>query len=240
MMQNAISIVIPRFLALLIVCLYLAIKFWRHRHLFVPWVLITLGTIGLWLGGTFIQIPFFGLEINSLIVVAIIIQLININPQKINQAVNGSIKLIVLATILGVLFGGIFAWLTLGNRTIAQGEINYLMTVFLVLQIAIGEEIFFRGFIQGYLKNLGLGFWEVAFLQSLPFVVSHTNFFDPQNFVLAGPILLTIFSITSGWLTWKSNNILVAIVFHFITNFASLMLINYVLNPTPLQNSILS
>lgn len=96
-----------------------------------------------------------------------------------------------------------------------KGKINPLsfnLILFLLLGVAIPEELFFRGFIQEKLCNN----LKAVIVSSFMFTFAHIpNLLFHRDFYS----LLTFFpSFIMGWLYMKTSNLLPSIIFHFLAN----------------------
>lgn len=88
-------------------------------------------------------------------------------------------------------------------------------TVFLVSLLAgVGEELLFRGVIQGGLEGL-LGAWPALILASLLFGVMHA--LTRAYFIIA-----TLMGLYLGWIYMRTGNLLIPILIHFLYDWAVL------------------
>lgn len=94
-----------------------------------------------------------------------------------------------------------------------QGELRAAEMLGACLLAPVAEELFFRGFWQNSLKNLGYG-WAII-LPSLLFAVFHNPVAAPGAFAMG---------VLGGVLTARYGSIAPAVVFHATSNFAVLMI----------------
>jgi len=99
--------------------------------------------------------------------------------------------------------------ITRDNLTLA------IAAVVIAIGAPISEELFFRGFIFSGL--LRLGFWPAALVSGLLFTLFHL---DPGSVIPFGLI-----GILMAWLYWSRGTLWDSIVFHFLFNSTSFMLL---------------
>ncbi|MFN0097011.1 MAG: lysostaphin resistance A-like protein [Dehalococcoidia bacterium] len=86
-----------------------------------------------------------------------------------------------------------------------------LAGVIALVAAPLGEEIFFRGFMQtGFMKY---GTWPAIAITAMIFAVAHLSLGAMIPFFIAGAAL--------GWLYWRRGNLWDSIVFHFLFNATS-------------------
>jgi membrane protease YdiL (CAAX protease family) len=105
---------------------------------------------------------------------------------------------------------------------------NYTKFAFitLYLQSSIAEEILFRGWFLSYLRQSNIKFISANFIQSGIFAILHITIFFDNLGQLFGVFLL---GFTGGYITWKNNNVISAIVMHVVFNL-SIILASSILN----------
>ena len=82
---------------------------------------------------------------------------------------------------------------------------------------SIFEEPIFRGFLWGYLRNLGLKENYVWIIQAILFWIAHINYIDkPFTFYFTVPLM----GLVLGLLAWKSRSISTSMLTHAIYNSA--------------------
>ncbi len=214
-----------RILVMLLVCIYLIAKSIRLHHLVVPWKLMAWGSIGLVVAGSATKI--FQFRVNNLILLMSFYYLVNTDMfRKILSRIFFR-REIILGIASGVIFGGLFWLVNLGNLKNSIASVSFFWVLATYVQVAIGEELLFRSYFLDRLLEYDLTFWESNLLQSLLFVSAHTNVLmqNPTNWNAL--VLLLLFSLAMGWLMWKRQNILIVIVAHFVTIIFAALLIIY-------------
>lgn len=102
-------------------------------------------------------------------------------------------------------------------RTESTGDLLLVILGGVVLAAA-GEEMLFRGFLQVTLENKG-DVTRAVLLSSITWTIIHGNPYWAIQIFLIGIII--------GYLAWRSNSILPAIMVHGIYNLAGILLINF-------------
>ena len=86
-----------------------------------------------------------------------------------------------------------------------------------LLKVSIIEEVYFRGFLLGYLKEYKMRFWSANLIQSLLFVIAHM-----PRYLVGGDwlslALVFLIALGSGYVVWGKKNIVGGILLHFLAN----------------------
>ncbi len=90
-----------------------------------------------------------------------------------------------------------------------------IAAVVVVIGAPLSEELFFRGFVFSGLVRWG--FWPAALVSGCAFALFH---FDPGSF-----IPFSIIGVLMAWLYWSRGSLWDSILFHFLFNLTSFMLL---------------
>lgn len=82
--------------------------------------------------------------------------------------------------------------------------------------VVISEELFFRGFLWGGLRNRGYSNRNILLIQAILFTVAHINVFQPRT--ATSFLFIFIQGIIYGIFAWKSRSILPGIIIHTFHN----------------------
>ena len=207
------------FVLLILFWMYLIIYSYRHREKSIsPWG-FGIVIIGILLKGQtfgyFDQIVVFRIDIA--LVVSLFGVLWNINNIR-NLFFTRNFGVFFRNLGLGLLFG-----LLLYLRS--PQNINYIQvdyqsgTLFAliayVIQASMAEELLYRGYILGYLRKCEINPIISILFQALIFILAHFSQ-DTGNWMYILEVFMV--GITTGYLTWRSNNLVPAFVLHSITN----------------------
>jgi membrane protease YdiL (CAAX protease family) len=103
---------------------------------------------------------------------------------------------------------------------INQSHISFLNSLYTVdyelSNVVISEELFFRGFLWGGLRNGGYKNVNILLVQAFLFMVAHINF--NQLRTITAFLLVFIQGIIYGIFAWKSKSILPGIIIHTFHN----------------------
>jgi len=99
-------------------------------------------------------------------------------------------------------------------------------TVFQVSWVTVAEEVFFRGFMPGYLIKLGLKEKNAFIIQAVVFWLMHfRNINTPITFFISIPLL----TISMTMIVWRYKKVSAAILIHTLANVANSLILYYLL-----------
>ena len=138
-----------------------------------------------------------------------------------------SIKILVISSIALLLFGVVLTFIIPSNyiddnNHAYQDDSLPKMFIFMFIA-ALFEEIFFRGIIQNVLFLFTSHEWVAILLTTGLFLAFHVQYFKKPIMLLN----ICIPSLVFGWVYFKTNNLLVPIVVHFIMNIGMTILFKY-------------
>jgi len=93
--------------------------------------------------------------------------------------------------------------------------VGFTIFIYELSHVAVQEELIFRGFIWGYLKNYGLGDKKILIIQAIIFWITHLNYINkPYTFWVVVPIM----SLVLGLIAWRSRSITYSAITHSMFN----------------------
>ncbi|ARF16122.1 CPBP family intramembrane glutamic endopeptidase [Sporosarcina ureae] len=138
-----------------------------------------------------------------------------------------SIMILVISSIALVVYGVVLTFIIPSNY-IDDNNNSYqddsLSKIFILMFIAaMFEETFFRGIIQNVLFLFTTHEWVAILLTTGLFLLIHIQYFKKPIMLLN----ICIPSLIFGWIYFKTNNLLVPILVHFIMNIGMTTLFKY-------------
>jgi len=162
------------------------------------------------------QVVYF--SINLTLVVSLIGLLWNPNNIRSQYRISSS-KKFFLFSLTGLAFGSLFGlfFITQQGNNYIKVDTPYTVTalVAVIIQATLAEELVFRGYLLSYL--LGCGFnreFSVVF-QSLIFAGLHARLYSANS---TGMLIVFSIGMATGYLTWKSNNLIPSSILHVVVN----------------------
>jgi membrane protease YdiL (CAAX protease family) len=144
--------------------------------------------------------------------------LINVNGIQELLVIN-NFKKILNRCLLGLLFGVLSGILLMSVDAMKfiQGGSEYtpFALLFASVQSSVTEELLFRGFLLGYFVKFRLNPYFAILLQALIFTSFHISSYLDNWTIL---IVVFLIGITTGYMTWKNNNLLPAFCIHIVAN----------------------
>lgn len=142
----------------------------------------------------------------------------NINDIQKQIAIT-DIKKFLYQCLAGIILGilSLILFTTALEKEIILGIPNHITFAFLIerLQISAAEELLFRGYLLGYFLKYRINPFIAIILQALFFTGLHIPIYRDNWAIL---IIIFIIGIFTGSITWKSNNLIPAILIHIIVN----------------------
>ncbi|MGE7950938.1 CPBP family intramembrane glutamic endopeptidase [Lysinibacillus xylanilyticus] len=134
----------------------------------------------------------------------------------------------VILASCGLLLFGIILTLFIPSKYIDETNKSYqhysLLGIFAFMFTgALFEEVLFRGIIQNLLLVFLEHQWTAIIITTLLFLGIHTQYFKKPIML----INITVPSLILGWIYFKTNNILVPILAHFLMNLGITLLFKY-------------
>jgi membrane protease YdiL (CAAX protease family) len=177
------------------------------------------------------NIPFTYPKLNSIYYLYLVISLvllisILITRPKLPTLKKELIKWLLFGSIagitLGILFGNIIK-LNLGEGTAGYATIKLiiLLPIQQMLYAGVIEEPFFRGYLWGVLKKLGIREVWVWLIQAVLFWIAHLYYLINNNLVNTGFsfwFIIPVGSLIFGLLAWRSRSISTSIIAHGLSN----------------------
>jgi membrane protease YdiL (CAAX protease family) len=205
--------------ALILLWIYFFIYSYRHKDSF-PWG-FSIEFIGLLLNGARYQVydnqvVIFSIGFSLLVsLIGILLNVNNIQNQFVIRDRDEFLRFTGRGLASGLLFGFFFI-LAQGTKDF-QIDLRYALTAYIAtsIQAGIAEELQFRGYLFGYLRKYEFSpIFSVVF-PALIFAILHIPRY-PGNWVVI--FIAFLAGLTAGYLTWKSNNLISALVLHVTFN----------------------
>ncbi len=156
------------------------------------------------------------------------IAILAIKKTKLRKPDNISILWFGGSIILGVVIGLFFSLLIINGTQSTSAPTTTLsarMVVFFftwsMAAASIPEELFFRGFLWGFLKKSGFKENKIILIQAALFWIGHLYYY---NIKITFWIIIPTSGLLLGWLTYKSKSIFPSLIVHAIYN-----TLNYIL-----------
>jgi membrane protease YdiL (CAAX protease family) len=212
----------PYLLVLIASLAYFIVYSYRHNVGF-PWrvgiviVGILVSGYGYTFGGIQDSRVMIVFSINLSFVVGLLGVLWNINNIQEQFYIKKSGKLFLfigIGLMLGFLLG--FFQYAIKGLGVIQDNSRFTLTAIVasIIQISIAEEIIFRGYFLSYLRKYGFNPINGIIFQALAFAILHIS----NNASWVSLCLILLVGIVTGYLTWKSNNLIPAIILHVVDN----------------------
>lgn len=120
---------------------------------------------------------------------------------------------------IGLIFGfiaGFFIIITQGTKYV-QIDSRFTTNAFIIItvQTSMAEELIFRGFLLDYLRKCKTNHSFAVVFQALIFAALHMPLYLDD---WRATFFSLLFGVTAGYLTWKSSNLISALVLHVVAN----------------------
>lgn len=205
--------------ALIALWIYLFIYSYRFRIIF-PWgfMIIVLGVLVSGIGYSFYRNQVVVISISFPFIVGllgVLWDISGIRDQFYVRNTKDGLGFIVKGIISGLLLGIIFMIAVQESEYIIDPRYSAFAYIYIGIQAGIAEELLFRGFLLNYLRAYKVNYIIAIFFQALIFVLLHL-----QSYLDNLPAILVVFvmGIMAGFLTWKNNNLVPALVLHIVFN----------------------
>lgn len=201
--------------------------------------ILTIELIGFWIYAQYIYelnflLPYLFVVQGGLQCLLVVLFLYFTNRKIFTERLKPNVwKWSLLAVIFGILFPFIQAPLTLIYTSVLDVEygmhfkfegfsaLHNINMLSVILLIPIGEELIFRGYIQGRILR-GLNYWQAILVSAILFSLLHAPYIElifESGIGSWATSYLTLFGgLIAGALYYKSNSIGVPIIFHVFWN----------------------
>lgn len=131
-------------------------------------------------------------------------------------------------SLIGLILLGVILTLCIPSKYIDDtnkgfGNFPSLAIISFLFMGALFEELLFRGIIQNFLYLYLENQWVAIIIATLLFVSFHIRYFKKPIML----INITVPGLTFGWIYFETNNLLVPLLVHFLTNLTITLLLKY-------------
>lgn len=210
----------------MVLWVYFFIYSYRHKVIF-PWgfSIVIVGILVSGIGYHYYNNKVVVFSINFPLAVSLIGILCNINNvqnQFYVRNLREFLRLIGIGLISGLLLGFVLG-ITAQGAKYFQIPSQYTVAALIAIGVqgSLAEELLFRGYFLGYLRRYEFNTIFAILLQALIFAFLHIPLYV-DNWKALFVIFLT--GVTTGYFTWKNNNLVSAIVLHIVANLVALLL----------------
>jgi membrane protease YdiL (CAAX protease family) len=158
------------------------------------------------------------IQINFVFLVSlfgVILNIINVREQFYIQNMEELLRFFGKGLILGLLLGFPIRLIIGFEDLQAYPQYIPIAIVAIVIQVSIAEEIIHRGLFLKFLVKYGFKPMYAIAIQSLIFTAGHVPAYSNHRMALW---IVLLFGVVANYLTWKTNNLIPAIVLHLTAN----------------------